>query len=180
MKIIYAINGDSIMVSDCDWLFLCGYRWSLNSWGYYCCTSKEIWKGQQIHSMPIHWFVAKLMNLNISNNFQIDHIDRDKSNNQRSNLRVVSRSLQMFNQNKRKDNRSGFIGVGFKSGQFRSKPWRARIKLPTGEYRFLGYFATPEEASEAYQAAKKIRDEKEIDRCSILTQKQLGSTDSQF
>ena len=30
MKIIYATNGDEIKVSDCDFLFLCGYNWSRN------------------------------------------------------------------------------------------------------------------------------------------------------
>ena len=66
----------------------------------------------------------------------------------------------------RRDNTSGYIGVTFRKDCI-TKPWRAVIQLP-GKKRNLGYYATPEEASKAYQAAKKERDEKEIERCKSL------------
>lgn len=46
---------------------------------------------------------------------------------------------------------SGARGVYRHAG--RAKPWQAKIALPAGKYKSLGYFATVGEASSAYQAA---------------------------
>lgn len=40
-----------------------------------------------------------------------DHADRNSLNNRRYNLREATGSQQMVNRNKRKDNKSGIIGV---------------------------------------------------------------------
>ena len=138
MKIIIAINCDEIKVSDCDYLFLVGYRWSYNKkTGYYHCSIREIWDGQQINGKPFHCVIAKLMGLKIPKGYQIDHIDRNKADNQRNNLRVASRRLQRYNQDKRKSNTSGYPGVTFYSKK-KINPWMARICLPTDKQKFLG------------------------------------------
>ena len=154
------------MVSDCDYLFLSGYRWYYDkNTGYYKCSNYEIWNGHQINSKRIHWFVAQLMGLKIPKGYQIDHIDRNKPNNQRNNLRAVSRRLQMCNKNMLITNTSGYTGVYFKNDYYRNKPWVACIKLANGKSKHLGYFKTSKEASEVYQDEKRLRDEKEINRC---------------
>ena len=80
---------------------------------------------------------------------QIDHIDVNPTNNKINNLRDVTDQENKFNR-KKVNSFSGYMGV-YKT---RNKNiWRAAIKL---NYKFinLGTYATPELASEAYQAAK--------------------------
>jgi hypothetical protein len=79
---------------------------------------------------------------------QVDHIDGDRSNNRWANLREATGSQNKYNTGRRGHNTSGFRGVY----HHRDGGWIARIKI--GEKRVsLGYFATPEEASRAYEAA---------------------------
>ena len=79
-------------------------------------------------------------------NKQVDHINGDKKDNRITNLRLVTYSENNQNVGRRKDNLSGFKGVGFDN---RRKKWRSRIRA-NDKMIWLGYFNTPEEAHEAY------------------------------
>lgn len=80
----------------------------------------------------------------------IDHIDGDKTNNRINNLRSVSTSVNMQNQRSaQKRNASGFLGVTVHGGRF-----EASIKL-NGKNIYLGSYATPELAHDAYLAKKR-------------------------
>jgi hypothetical protein len=82
----------------------------------------------------------------------VDHINRIKSDNRIENLRAADHSGNQMNTASR-GNQSGFRGVRFvpKTGK-----WAARIYRNGKEIR-IGTFASPEEASEAYQAeARRI------------------------
>lgn len=82
----------------------------------------------------------------------IDHIDGNRANNRWANLRHVSRSINMQNVKRaRADSAHGLIGVELhrQSGLYHS-----RIKV-SGRRKHLGYFKTPEEAHQAYLAAKR-------------------------
>lgn len=80
---------------------------------------------------------------------EIDHINRIKHDNRIENLRNVNREQNMQNQLISKNNTSGFKGVSFHK---RNGRWQARIKHK-GKLINLGFFATPEQASDAYLAA---------------------------
>lgn len=80
---------------------------------------------------------------------EIDHRNRVKDDNRIANLRPVSRSENMQNRvHARRDNKSGFLGAQRARGA-----WMARITVDGKERRF-GHFATPQQAHEAYLAAK--------------------------
>lgn len=81
----------------------------------------------------------------------IDHRNRKRSDNRISNLRDVTQSQNLQNQQEPKsNNKSGYLGVSF----FKiKKPWVAEIQV-AGKRMRLGYFSTAEEASAAYQKAK--------------------------
>lgn len=83
---------------------------------------------------------------------QVDHKDTDRANNVWLNLRQATNQQNQFNKGPNKNNRSGFKGVFLATNPARSKPWMAKIKVGDRS-RHLGYFATPEEANEAYLQA---------------------------
>lgn len=70
----------------------------------------------------------------------VDHINRDKLDNRRSNLRFVNASES--SSNVKPHSASGFRGVYPYRGR-----WRAKAKL-AGEYYSLGTYDTPEEAAQ--------------------------------
>lgn len=85
-------------------------------------------------------------------NYDIDHINGDRSDNRFENLRAVTRSENNFNQRlASKNNKSGYLGVSLhrSSGLF-----RATIFV---EYKqkCIGYFKTAEEAYTAYLKCKR-------------------------
>lgn len=82
---------------------------------------------------------------------EVDHIDGDPGNNAIGNLRLATSSQQKQNKRVQSNNRSGLKGAYYHACH-KGKKWRSQIKV--GEkYKFLGYFATPEEAHEAYGRA---------------------------
>ena len=78
--------------------------------------------------------------------FEIDHIDGNRSNNKIKNLRLASGNENLWNQKRYSNNTSGFKGVSFAK---RHKKWTARIAC-NGKSKDLGYFPTPELAHMAY------------------------------
>ena len=84
---------------------------------------------------------------------EIDHINGDKGDNRIANLRLCTINQNRQNKPKYKNNKSGFKGVCFESGE-REKPWRARIVVNKKAIS-LGNFHTKLEAHHAYQEAAK-------------------------
>lgn len=98
-----------------------------------------------------------------SEDLTLDRIDNDKDYTP-DNCRWTTYSMQAINQGIRKDNTSGYKGVTKDS-----HGWRADIQIDKERY-FLGYFDTPEEASEAYEmkALERLELYKKQDRNSQL------------
>lgn len=78
----------------------------------------------------------------------IDHIDRDRRNNRWANLREATRSQNMANTGRRRDNKSGFKGV---SRHVQTGRWQAHSS-GGGRTVYLGLFDSAEEAHRAYVA----------------------------
>jgi hypothetical protein len=92
--------------------------------------------------------------LKASERTEVDHINGNKLDNRRENLRVATKSQNLGNQKIRSTNTSGFKGVNWK--QWRkirsSGAWTARISVGSKRIH-LGYFSTAEEAARAYDSA---------------------------
>mgnify|MGYP000550119348 CR=1 FL=1 len=84
---------------------------------------------------------------------EIDHEDRDGTNNRFLNLREASRSQNGANRGVHRNNKVGIKGVKLMPGNL-SKPYSARIQV-NGRGIHLGVFPTAEQAGAAYQAAAK-------------------------
>jgi hypothetical protein len=82
----------------------------------------------------------------------VDHINRDRSDNRWGNLREATRSQNLRNAGAYKANKSGYRGVSLKK---KTNKWVAQISLDK-KLHHLGYYETAEDAHAAYlEAAKK-------------------------
>lgn len=77
----------------------------------------------------------------------IDHEDRNRSNNKWDNLRLATRSQNLTNQGKKPNNRSGFKGVSS-----RGNSHTARVRIG-GKPKIIGSFPSAKEAATAYDIA---------------------------
>lgn len=81
---------------------------------------------------------------------QIDHINGDRGDNRPANLRDVSNAENHRNVRQRQNNSTGITGVYWHRQIFK---WVANIAVD-GKTRYLGVFASKNEAAEAYETAK--------------------------
>ena len=117
---------------------------SPNNCGYILLTID----GQKYHAHRLAWlYVHGEWPTN-----QIDHIDRDPSNNRLNNLREATQSQNNRNGGLRKNNTSGLKGAYFFK---RDQLWMAAIRV-NGRQLHIGYFDTKEKAHAAYIAAARI------------------------
>lgn len=85
--------------------------------------------------------------------FELDHINGDKTDNRICNLRRATRADNNRNQTKRKNNTSGYKGVSWSKTYSK---WVAYIGVDW-KRQHLGYFDTPKGAHVAYKdAANKL------------------------
>jgi hypothetical protein len=82
---------------------------------------------------------------------ELDHRDGNPANNRLLNLRPATRPQNTANVRRSSRNTSGYKGVSYAKDK---RKWSAHIYARSRRY-FLGYFATPEQAHEAYAVAAK-------------------------
>lgn len=144
MKTIALANGRGVaLVDDEDFERINKYRWH-NDRGY---ARRGFWSGGRVVQVRMH---NEVLQRPSNPTVLPDHIDRDKLNNQKSNLRLVTVSQNNRNQGLNRQNTSGCSGVGWNK---RLGLWRVWIVVC---YRFkaLGHFPTLEEACAARKAAE--------------------------
>ena len=83
----------------------------------------------------------------------IDHIDRDRTNNKPTNLRLATEKQNGENRSLKSNNLSGHRGVYFRK-YLKSKPWHVNI-MNNRKTIHIGYFATIEEALIARRKAEE-------------------------
>jgi ATP-dependent exoDNAse (exonuclease V) alpha subunit len=150
MKRIQLREGGECFVSDEDHQYLSRWKWKTNSSGY-ACRNTTIDKQTRI--LLIHRVIASRIGFAI-NGMEVDHIDRNRMNNVRENLRVVSRERNTWN-SQRAVGVSGLRGVTY--SKERNK-YVVRIRTGNGQRIHIGYFSDSSEAQKAYEKAKRERD----------------------
>lgn len=149
MKIIN-IKNKEFFVDDDNFEFLNKFHWQLNYNNYaYISKYSHMRNGKCIYKKI---YMHRLI-INTPKGMDTDHINRNKFDNRKCNLRVVDRSDNNFNSFPSKKNTSGFKGVSwFKP----AKRWRAYIKHKSSNKRIeLGYFKIKEDAVNARINAEK-------------------------
>jgi hypothetical protein len=126
------------------------HRWSLVSTKPYYAGRRAAPDGEQRYrTILMHWVVLGYSSPPPGR--EIDHINHDRLDNRRANLRIVERWQNMQNlRGARSDSRSGVRGVMW--GRDAGK-WYAQIRL-RGQGHFLGYYSTIEEAAAVVAAAR--------------------------
>ena len=100
------------------------------------------------------YFAHRLAFLYILGRFpeeQVDHINRDRSDNRWKNLREATASENQRNVSSWSTNTSGYKGVTFIA---RLSKYQAQIRH-NSKYIYLGIFDCPQEAASAYNAAAR-------------------------
>jgi hypothetical protein len=122
-------------------------RFSLNNSKYYCISVAI--KNNGSKSLFIHQIVASVFHgyLFNSRKYVVDHIDSNKLNNNKSNLRILTYRENCSKEKVMKSNLP--VGVYWNKNE---NKYRSHIRI--GKQRFhLGYFKNVDEASKAYQQA---------------------------
>lgn len=115
-------------------------------------TSKEGYIRRNSMNLPkirLHRFV---LGLNESDEQIVDHINRDRSDCRRANLRIVTASQNAMNHSMFSTNSSGYTGVSWNKGK---QKWRAYIVV-SDKHLYLGYFDDKVSAAQCYNFACKL------------------------
>ena len=125
--------------------------WYATRYGY-AVTNR---KGQKRTTVFLHRVILeRIVGGPLPPGLETDHINRDRLDNRRENLRAVTRSENQAN-SERPRGRSGYRGVR----QGRAGSWYAQISL-AGKKICIGRFASPEAAAKAYdEVARHARGE---------------------
>lgn len=127
-----------IDVQDQDRVNNSGYKWCLNKLGYVRGYKP---KSKPFESVLLHRFIMEA-----PAKVQVDHINGNRADNRRSNLRFATASQNQWNRGLQKNNKSGFKGVAI---HLATGKWQAVIRYK-GKAKALGLFDNPEDAHEAY------------------------------
>lgn len=147
-KEIQLSRGKVAIVDDEVYESLARHKWHCDSIGY---AARKVWKGFKCETVRMHRALV-----DAPDGMVVDHINGNKLDNRRSNLRVCTRAQNLMNRGKQRNNTSGFKGVSYHK---QCSKWMAFIKL-NKRFINLGLFDTPEAAALAYnEAAKKYHGE---------------------
>ena len=139
MNEIKLTQGKVTLVDDEDFGSLNSHKWYFG--GGYVVRNVRDSDGTR-SKWPMHWEVIGKP----QKGKETDHINCNKLDNRKENLRIVTRSQNRMNVGKYKNNTSGFKGVSMVKD---SGKWQAHI-LVRGKNMKLGYFLTKELAYRAY------------------------------
>ena len=145
-KTIELTKGKETIVDDDDWIRLLKYNWHYHSAGY-AVGGGNYYGKNKIPQTYMHRLIT-----GAKKGEEVDHINGNKLDNRKGNLRIVTKSENAMNKSiSTKNNTSGFKGVSFYK---RLSKWQAYVHK-NGKCICLGYFETREQAAKAYDIAAK-------------------------
>jgi hypothetical protein len=145
---IQLTQGKIATIDSVDLFLVDGYNWYFNK-GYARTNISDGAGGQK--SIKLHRLI-----MSAPDGMQVDHINLDKLDNRRGNLRLATASQNQRNRGAYATNTSGYKGVVWHKG---ANKWRARI-VCSGKKHSLGLYESKELAYAAYcDAARELHGE---------------------
>jgi hypothetical protein len=140
MKILKTISGVDFVIDDEVAKWASSSKWTIDKDGYVCLADR---RRQSLHSMIL---------TGGGNGFHVDHINGNKLDNLRSNLRLLTvRENLTLNAGRRSDNTSGYRGVYYRKDR---NTWSAEVKCDGIKY-CLGCYKDPKEAAMVWNKKAK-------------------------
>ena len=142
--LIALTQGRQAAVSPEDYDYLSQWKWCYAN-GY---AKRGVYNAGSKVTVLMHRVVLERMGFKDFKD--TDHINRDRADNRRSNLRPATRTENGRNRGPQRNNKSGFKGVHWDK---RLGKWQARIRV-NGKNIHLGYFDNLQDAISARLSAE--------------------------
>jgi hypothetical protein len=142
VKQIQLTKGLVALVDDEDYERLSSFKWK----AHHRYAARNVRRNGKFLTIMMHREILKA-----PSGMDVDHINGDRLDNRRSNLRLATRSQNTRNRKGNKNSISGYKGVGWHA---RCRKWQAAIKTDDKQL-YLGLFDAPEDAARAYDAAAR-------------------------
>lgn len=152
MKEIQLTRGYVTQVDDEDYDYLMQWKWyarTVTRIPYAARGEKKGRRTKKGRKTTYTVFMHRAI-MNPTEKLQVDHIDHDGLNNQRSNLRICTHKQNMRNSRSRSNSRSKYLGVSYNSNGHIVAQITINLK-----HNFLGVFKTEEDAARSYDIAAK-------------------------
>ena len=138
MKYITVAKDYKAIVDDEDFDYLNTYKWALNK-GYAVAKLCNRSNFLQMHKFIMYY----------PKSMTIDHINQNKLDNRKSNLRVCTQLQNNYNKPRQRNNKSGYKGVWWNK---KTQKWQAAITENRKRHQ-LGRFEYKNQAAMAYNKA---------------------------
>lgn len=138
MAIIQTKKGETILLDNALLKKVKKFIWYVNKLGYACNDTEP--------RKLMHSFIMDTPKGSVT-----DHINGNKLDNRKANLRICTQSQNMANSVMKKNNKSGYRGVSWNKKYLK---WEAYLTKDYKHY-FLGYFSKKEDAALAYNRRAK-------------------------
>lgn len=139
----------NILIDEDDLEKVSKYKWYINRDGYAQSRKSRLENPERKQEqIKLHRFI---LNLKSNDGNIVDHINGNKLDNRKSNLRLCTNAQNQMNCKTPKSNKLGVKGVRFNKGKYEATIYK------DGKSYYLGRFDTIEDASNKYnEAAKKL------------------------
>jgi hypothetical protein len=140
-------SGKTVKVDDEDYERLASRKWHVDNCGYVRCHELK----SVNPARPVILMHRLIMHDKLAKGLMIDHINGDKFDNRKQNLRTCSNQQNMCNRNKPNRKIKGAKASIYKGvrGYGRNGKWEARISI-NGKAKHIGVYETEKEAALAY------------------------------